>query len=143
MGLLIKLVAKLVQYRYGNKTKLDIFVQIGIMESKRQKQISELIKRNFSIILQQEGIYIFGDSLVSVTNVIVSSDLRLAKIYLSIFNAEDKEGVLTAVRKNIGSLKQSLVARIRKQVRFIPEIAIYNDDLLDEMYNVSKLLEDI
>ena len=125
--------AKLVQYRYGNKTKLDIFVQIGIMESKRQKQISELIKRNFSIILQQEGIYIFGDSLVSVTNVIVSSDLRLAKIYLSIFNAEDKEGVLTAVRKNIGSLKQSLVARIRKQVRFIPEIAIYNDDLLDEM----------
>jgi len=118
-------------------------VQIGIMESKRQKQISELIKRNFSIILQQEGIYIFGDSLVSVTNVIVSSDLRLAKIYLSIFNAEDKEGVLTAVRKNIGSLKQSLVARIRKQVRFIPEIAIYNDDLLDEMYNVSKLLEDI
>jgi len=136
-------VAKLVQYRYGNKTKLDIFVQIGIMESKRQKQISELIKRNFSIILQQEGIYIFGDSLVSVTNVIVSSDLRLAKIYLSIFNAEDKEGVLTAVRKNIGSLKQSLVARIRKQVRFIPEIAIYNDDLLDEMYNVSKLLEDI
>jgi len=110
------------------------------MESKRQRQISELIKRNFSIVLRDEGLYIYGDVLVSVTNVIVSPDLRLAKIYLSIFNSEDKEAVLEAVRKNIAKLKYSLVNRIRKHVRFIPELAVYNDDLLDEMYNVNDLL---
>jgi len=75
-----------------------------------------------------------------VTNVKVSPDLRLAKIYLSIFNAPDKSEVLDALRKSIHPLKQNLVSRIRKHVRFIPDIAVYNDDLLDEMDQVNKLL---
>ena len=96
------------------------------------------------MVLLEEGIYIYGDEvLVSVTNTIVSPDLRLAKIYLSIFNSKNKEEVLGALRKNIAPLKQSLVTRIRKHVRFIPEIAFYNDEMLDEMYNVDRLLDDI
>lgn len=113
------------------------------MASKRQKQISEVIKRNFSMVLMEEGMYIYGESLVSVTSVMMSSDLRLAKIYLSIFNSDDKEATIEAIRKNLSTLKHSLVTRIRKHVRFIPEIAVYNDDLLDEMYNVEKLLGDL
>lgn len=112
--------------------------------SKRQSQISELIKRNFSMVLLEEGRYIYGDEvLVSVTNVMVSPDLRLGKIYLSIFNANNKMEVLEALQHNLSPLKQSLVTRIRKHVRFIPDIALYNDDLLDEMDNVNKLLSDI
>lgn len=114
------------------------------MASKRQNQIAELIKRNFSMVLLEEGRYIYGeDVLVSVTNVMVSPDLRLGKIYLSIFNAKDKMEVLDALHQNLMPLKQSLVTRIRKHVRFIPDIAFYNDDLLDEMDNVNKLLSDL
>lgn len=114
-----------------------------IMESKRQRQIAELIKRNFSLVLMQEGMYIYGEALVSVTNVRITPDLRLAKIYVSIFNAEDKEGVLDALRQHVSPLKHALVSRIRKQVRFIPDIAIFNDDLLDEMYHVDELLDNL
>ena len=113
------------------------------MESKRQRQIAELIKRNFSMVLMEEGMYIYGDAMVSVTNVLISPDLRLAKIYLSIFNSEDKNGVLEAVQQHISPLKHNLVSRIRKHVRFIPDIAVYNDDLLDEMYNVNELLDNL
>ena len=92
----------------------------------------------------QEGRYIYGEEvMVSVTNVIMSPDLRLAKIYLSIFNANSKDDVLEAVRQQLAPLKQNLVTRIRKQVRFIPEIAVFNDELLDEMYNVDRLLDNL
>ena len=90
----------------------------------------------------EEGRYIYGDeALVSVTNVMMSPDLRLAKIYLSIFNAQDKIEVLESLHHSIMPLKQNLVARIRKHVRFIPDIALFNDDLLDEMDNVNSLLD--
>ncbi len=113
------------------------------MESKRQRQVSELIKRNFSSVLMEEGIYLYGDALVSVTDVKMSPDLRLAKIYVSIFNVEDKDMVYDILLKNTVSLKQELVKKIRKHVRRIPDIKIFRDDLLDEMYRIDKMLDDL
>lgn len=114
-----------------------------MMDSKRQLQIAELIKRNFSLILMKEGMYMYGGAMVSVTNVKMSPDLRLAKIYLSIFNTDDKESVMTEIQHHISLLKQQLVANIRKQVRFVPDIAIFNDELLDEMDRVDRLLGEL
>ena len=62
------------------------------METIKQQQTGELVKRNFSQILQQEGSYIYGSTiLVTVTQVKMTPDLGLAKIYLSIFNTEHKQ----------------------------------------------------
>ena len=64
------------------------------METKRQMQAAELVKRNFSLVLQQEGSYIYGvEPLVTVTGVKMSPDLGQAKIYLSVFNTENKQAV--------------------------------------------------
>ena len=62
-----------------------IFVRyIGLMESRRQLQTGELIKRHFSTVIREQGSYIYGSEvLVSVTRVIMSPDLGLAKIYVS------------------------------------------------------------
>ena len=54
-------------------------------ESKRQLQIAELVKRNFGMVLQAEGNYIYGGALVTVTSVHISPDLSLAKVY-SLYN---------------------------------------------------------
>ncbi|MEL6941413.1 MAG: ribosome-binding factor A, partial [Bacteroidota bacterium] len=65
------------------------------MKSKRQLQVAEQIKRNFGIILQQEGSYIYGvETLVTVTSVKMSPDFGIAKIYLSVYNTEDKQSVI-------------------------------------------------
>lgn len=114
------------------------------MESKRQLQVSETIKRNFGIILQQEGSYIFGTKpLVTVTQVQVTPDLSQAKIYLSIYNTEEKQNVLLMLREATSNLKQSLAHRIRKHVRRIPDIAMYMDDTLDEMYKLNNLFDNL
>jgi ribosome-binding factor A len=111
------------------------------MESKRQKQVAELVKRNFSLVLQQEGGYLYGHQvMVTVTNVHMSPDLALAKIYLSVFNTENKQEPLLMLETELLRLRQSLGQRIRKLVRIIPEIVLYLDDTIDEMYRVDALM---
>ncbi len=110
------------------------------MESVRQRQVAESIKRNISIVLQQEGPYIYGaDILVTVTKVKITPDFSLAKIYLSVYNTETKQEVLLELEEQIARLKQSLSHRIKKQVRRIPNIKFFLDDTLDEMDRLNHL----
>ena len=110
------------------------------MESKRQRQLAELVRRNFGLLLQQEGSFIYGSEvLVTVTSVKMSADLALAKIYLSIYNTENKQAVMLLLEGQNFRLKQLFAQRLRKQVRRIPEFMLYTDDTLDEMYRLNSL----
>lgn len=111
------------------------------MDSKRQLQVSELIKRSFGPIFQQQGIYIYGNAFVTVTSVKITPDLAQAKVYLSVFNTEDKDLVLTKVINHTHPLKQALAAQIKNHVRRIPQIFFYFDETIDEMYRVDALLK--
>jgi len=110
-------------------------------ESKRQRQVSEMIRRNMSLVLQQEGSYIYGSALVTVTNVILTPDLLLAKIYLSVYNTENKQAVILMMSEERPRLQKALSQRIRKQIRRVPQIAFYEDDTLDEMFKVTNLFK--
>ena len=112
------------------------------MESKRQKQVAELIKRNFSLVIQEESPNICGSQvLVSVTMVAVTPDLSYAKIYLSIFNTEQKLEPLLLLQEELPILKAKLAHRIRKLVRIIPNIALFYDDTIDEMYRIDDMMK--
>jgi len=114
------------------------------MPSVRQKQVEELIKRNFGIILQNEGSYIYGtEPLVTVTQVKVSPDFGLAKIYLSVYNTETKQEVILEMEEQNNRLRQSLAHRVRKQMRKVPQINFYLDDTLDEMQRLNQLFHKI
>ncbi|MCB9284885.1 MAG: 30S ribosome-binding factor RbfA [Lewinellaceae bacterium] len=112
------------------------------METKRMQQVAELVRRNFGILLQQEGSYIYGTTpFVTVTNVKMSPDLSIAKIYLSVYNTEDKQTVILEMEDNYTRLRQSLAYRIKKHVRRIPDIQFHLDDTLDEMYRLRDLFQ--
>ena len=109
------------------------------MQSKRQLQTGELIKRNIGHVLQSEGSYIFGQALVTVTNVMISPDFSLAKIYLSVYNVDDKQTVVMLLNEHKKRLRQLLATRIRKHVRRVPDIDFYIDETLDEIYKLDRL----
>jgi ribosome-binding factor A len=112
------------------------------METKRQRQVAETIKRQFSQVLQDEGSYIYGNEpLVTVTQVKMTPDFGLAKIYLSVYNTEYKQGVIQELEEQIVRLRQILGGRVRKHMRRIPDIAFYLDDTLDEMYRLNQLFD--
>jgi ribosome-binding factor A len=110
------------------------------METKRQRQVAELVKRNFSIVLQEIGVYIYGSQpLVTVTEVKMSSDLGLAKIYLSIWNTENKQAVLLQLEEESPRLRTALANRLKRHVRRAPNIGLYEDETIDEMYRIDTL----
>ncbi len=113
-------------------------------ETKRMLQVGELVKRNISIVLQQEGSYYYGtEALVTVTSVKMSSDMGIAKVYLSIYNTENKQAVLLEIEEYAHQIKQSFAQRVRKQMRRIPRLDFYEDETLDEMYRLNKVFGDL
>jgi ribosome-binding factor A len=112
------------------------------MESKRQSQVAELVKRNFSLVLQEEVPNICGSSvLVTVTNVKISPDMSSAKIYLSIFNTDHKQEPIMLLNEELVLLRSKLAHRIRKLVRNIPTISLFDDDTIDEMYRIDEMMK--
>ena len=112
------------------------------MESKRQSQVSELIKRHFSELMQYEATNICGRGvLITVTGVKISPDLTSARIYFSFLGTENKQEPLLMLREETVMLRQKLSQRIRKQVRIIPAIDFFLDDMIDEMYKVNDMLQ--
>jgi len=110
------------------------------MKGKRQKQVAEVIRRNFGIVLQEEGGYIYGtEPLVTVTSVQVTPDQSMAKIYLSVYNTDNKQAVLLQMHDQIHRLKQGLAYRVKKHIRRVPSINLYLDNTLDEMYKLNSL----
>ena len=96
------------------------------------------------MVLQQEGRYIYGSEvLVSITTVKMSSDLGIAKIYVSIFNAMNKQEVMIMIDESMHRLRQQLYQRIRKHVRRVPDLQIYIDDTLDEMDKLNHLFDEL
>ncbi len=113
-------------------------------ESKRQRQVAETIRRNLSYVLQDQGSFIYGSKpMVTVTSVRMTTDLGLARAYLSIYNVEDKNEILTLLQDNVVGIRQGLAHRIRKHVRRIPSLEIYFDDTLDEMYSINGLFNQL
>ena len=110
------------------------------MESKRQKQISELVRRQFSMVLQEEGSYIFDKALVTVTKVVVSPDLQSAKVYLSVFNTDHKMEVMAMMEEHNHRLRYALANKVGKQLRKIPELKFFLDDSLDEFFRMDQIL---
>ncbi|MBK8843713.1 MAG: 30S ribosome-binding factor RbfA [Saprospiraceae bacterium] len=107
----------------------------------RKLQIAELLRRNISIVLQADGHYIYGpEAMVTVTSVNVTPDLALAKVYLSIFNSENKQAVLLELEAAIHEVKKNLYNRIRKHVRRVPDIVFYLDDTLDDIHKVDEMM---
>ncbi|MDX1910337.1 MAG: 30S ribosome-binding factor RbfA [Saprospiraceae bacterium] len=112
------------------------------MATIRQKQIGELIRRYFGMILTEEGAYIFGrDKLVTVTDVKMTPDLLVAKIYISVYGTEDKQEVILLLEDAYPRLRQALASKVGKQMRRVPDIEFFLDDTVDEMYRVDQLLD--
>jgi ribosome-binding factor A len=92
------------------------------------------------MVLQEEGSYIFDRALVTVTRVVVSPDLQSAKVYLSVFNTENKMEVMTMMEENNHRLRHALANKVGKQLRKIPELKFFLDDSLDEFFRMDQIL---
>ena len=110
------------------------------MESTRQKKVSRQLLKDLSEILLRKGRDLIGTSLVSVTVVRISSDLSIARVYISVFGNEDKEALLTKINQQSYAIRKKLGERIRNQMRKVPELKFFLDDSVDYSKQIDDLL---
>lgn len=112
-------------------------------EGKRQKQIAGLIQEEINTIFQRLGLSFINGGMVSVSSVKVTPDLLEARIYLSIFQAADKKEVLKKIEDRHWEVKKELAARVKTQLRRIPELKFFLDDTLDHVFKMEELFNQI
>jgi len=110
--------------------------------NKRITRINEEVKREISIIIQQEIKDPRLAVMISVVNVDVTSDLKFAKIYVSTFcSKEEKEKVSEALKKASPYIKREIAKRIN--LRITPELIFILDDSIEYGAKMSKLIDDV
>ena len=104
----------------------------------RIEKIQELMKQEISKIILQE----LKDTrigFVTVTQVEVSRDLSLAKVYISIMGSEEQiEGSWKGLQSSLGFIRREVGHRIR--LRITPELRFVLDKSLDYSDHIQKLL---
>lgn len=112
------------------------------METTRQQKIAKLIQRDLAGVFQKECRHLLSGTLVTVTKVQVTRDLSIAKVYLSLFATNNNKTVVETLQKNVKEIRFNLGQRVHNQLRVIPELHFYEDDSLDYIENIEKLLDE-
>lgn len=112
-------------------------------EGKRQKQVGGLIQEEINAIFQKLGIAFINNAMISVSSVKITPDLLEARIYLSIYNTDDKKAVLKKVVDKQWEVKKELAAKVKHQLRRIPELKFFLDDTLDHVFKMERLFNEI
>lgn len=114
-----------------------------MLEGKRQKQVAGVINEELTVIFRKIGLNMVDGALVSIASVKVTPDLLEARIYLSIFQAKDNAAVLKKIEEKAFEIKRELAAKLKHQLRRIPEIKYYPDDTLDHVFRMEELFKKI
>jgi len=114
-----------------------------IMDSKRQQKFARLIQKDLGDIFQKETRDLFEGAFITVTEVKVSPDLGIARVYLSFMLAKNKTLLLESVQDQGKTIRQRLANRIRHQVRVIPELHFYLDETADYAARMDEIISNL
>lgn len=111
------------------------------METNRQKKIGALLQTDLVDILQGEiRKNAISNLIISVSKVNVTSDLSIAKVYLSVFPSEKGPELLAAIKTNAPLIKHDLSQRVKLQLRRVPNLIFFIDDSLDYIEKIDNAL---
>src|SRR5215207_406506 len=113
-----------------------------MQENKRQKQIAGLLHEELSGIFQRLSLSMVEGGMVSISSVKITPDLLEARVYLSIFQADTK-AVMKKIEERKWEIKKELAAKVKQQLRRIPELKFFHDDTLNHVFKMEELLKQI
>lgn len=110
-------------------------------ESNRQRKVAQIIQEDFAELFRKQASESKQSFLVSVSDVKVTPDLGIAKIYLSIFPQEFRQPIMQEIEDNKSQYRNFIGQKMGKQVRIIPELNFYLDTTLDDVERLEKELK--
>ena len=109
--------------------------------STRQLKVGRELQKALAEMIRSKGMAAFGGALVTVSEVRVSPDLSVAKVFVSIFPSARQEAVMGILEENNKALRGELGHIVAKQLRIVPELVFYLDTTLDYAEHIDELLK--
>jgi ribosome-binding factor A len=108
--------------------------------TQRQLRVGELIRHELANMLSRGDVHdpVLDAHMITVPEVRMSPDLRLATIYIMPLGGRDEENVLAALDRNKRYVRGEIARRVN--LKFAPEIRFRIDDRFDEAERIEKLL---
>ncbi|TXD49657.1 30S ribosome-binding factor RbfA [Polaribacter sp. IC073] len=110
-------------------------------ETNRQRKIAGVLQKDLVDVLQKAAQDGMKGVIISVSKVHVTSDLGVAKVYLSIFPSENREEIVKGIQSNTPLVRHEMAKRTRNQLRRMPELLFFGDDTLDYIEEIDKSLK--
>ena len=109
--------------------------------STRQLKVARELQRDLAEIIRSKGMAVFGGSMVTVSEVRISPDLSIAKVFVSIFPSSRQEEVMKVLKENTRVLRGELGRKVASQLRIVPELDFFLDTTLDYAEHIDELLK--
>jgi ribosome-binding factor A len=108
--------------------------------SQRQLRVGELIRHELAAMLTRGEVHdpVIQTHMITVPEVRMSADLRLATIYIMPLGGRDEKEVLDALERNKRYVRGEIARRVN--LKFAPEIRFRMDERFDEAERIEKLL---
>src|SRR5690348_91514 len=108
--------------------------------SQRQLRVGELVRHALADILAQGSVHDpdLEGHIITVPEVRMSPDLRLATVYIMPLGGQDATAVLAALDRNKRYLRGEVARRVN--LKFAPEIRFRVDERFDEAERIERLL---
>ena len=110
-------------------------------ESTRQQKIGRQLQRDLAEIIRSKGMAAFNGAMVTVSEVRVSPDLSVAKVFVSIFPSAKADEVMKIIQDSVKQLRGELGRLVGKQLRIVPELIFMLDSSLDYDEHIDDLLK--
>ncbi|WP_299057824.1 30S ribosome-binding factor RbfA [uncultured Polaribacter sp.] len=110
-------------------------------ETNRQRKIAGVLQKDLVDVLQKAAQDGMKGVIISVSKVHVTSDLGVAKVYLSVFPSSKREELIKGVISNTTLIRHEMAARTKNQLRRMPELLFFGDDTLDYIEKIDKSLK--
>ena len=108
--------------------------------SQRQLRVGELIRHALAEMLSRGDIHdpTIESHMITVPEVAMTPDLRLATIYVMPLGGRDAKPVIEALERNKKFLRGEIARRIN--LKFAPDIRFRFDERFDEAERIEKIL---
>ncbi len=113
------------------------------MDSLRQQKVNKLLAKELAEIFRSEARSLFGGGFITVTQVRISPDLGVARVYVSIMatKGNDKDAIFKLIQDQSHVIRKKLGLIVGKQLRIVPELSFFIDDSLDYAMRIDALLK--
>ncbi|MCC5977449.1 MAG: 30S ribosome-binding factor RbfA [Salinarimonas sp.] len=108
--------------------------------TQRQQRVAELVRHALAEVLQRGDIAddVLTTHIVTVPEVRMSPDLKLATAYVMPMGGQDEKTVLAALERHRKLLRAEVARRVN--LKFAPELRFRRDETFDEADRIDALL---